>query len=243
MFKKDIDLIKDLHERFHFEAPLLDAGGLELPTIADYEISARKALNVVVTDDTGTRTVKVPHGDQSDRYLKIRRPWDFIDPQYVILNPEAGDPYIEQLPDRFPKHFATVILVSVFEHVNDPYEVSDALFRIVKPGGHLINSTPFLFPLHPSPEDNWRFSPLALRRIHERSGFEWLEGDFHVNYSTREGIGDTNPNNYAAPQAIIASYALCRRPEKRTRVGLRRVRELTGRVVKRWRRRGRSPVR
>lgn len=211
MFKKDIDLIQKLHAKYKFEAPLLDAGGLENPTIADYDISAGKALHVTVTDETGSRLVKVPHGNQGDRYVRIRRPWEFIDKDYLILNPERGDPYIEGLPDKYPEAFATVILVSVFEHVENPYIVSDALFKIVKQGGYLINSTPFLFPYHPSPEDNFRFSPLALKRIHELSGFTCIESDFHINYSSAEGIGDTNPNNYGAPQAIIASYALCKK--------------------------------
>lgn len=211
MFKKDIDLILKLHQKYNFQTPLLDAGGLENPTIADYDISANKAIPVMVTDDGNPRIVKVPHVNQNDRYLKISRPWNFIDTNYLILNPDHGDPFIEDLPEKYPEKFSTVILVSVFEHVNNPYVVSDALYKIITPGGYLINSTPFLFPYHPSPEDNFRYSPLALKRIHESSGFTWLEGDFHINHTTKEGIGDTNPQNYGAPQAIMASYALCRK--------------------------------
>jgi SAM-dependent methyltransferase len=207
MFKKDIDLIKRLHYAFKFNAPLLDAGGLEYPVIADYDISVNKAINVTVEN----RSFKYPHTDQSDRYLQIQRPWSFIDQNYLILNPDKGDPFIEELPTQYKNHFETVILVSVFEHVTDPYLVSNALYDIIKPGGYLINSAPFLFPYHPSPEDNFRFSPKALKDIHEKSGFHWIEGDFHINYSTKDGVGDTNPNNYGAPQAIMASYALCRK--------------------------------
>jgi SAM-dependent methyltransferase len=207
MFKKDIDLIKRLYDTFKFKSPLLDAGGLEYPVIADYDISANKAIDVTIEN----RSFKYPHPDQNDRYLKIHRPWSFIDPNYLILNPDKGDPYIEDLPRSYKDYFETVILVSVFEHVSDPYLVSNALYEIIKPGGYLINSAPFLFPYHPSPEDNFRFSPKALKNIHEKSGFKWIEGDFHINYSTKDGIGDTNPLNYAAPQAIIASYALCKK--------------------------------
>lgn len=207
MFKKDIDLIKRLHEQYKFKSPVVDAGGLEYPTVADYEISVKKA----VTARLNHQVFKYPHPDQSDRYLSINRPWDFIDSNYLILNPAKGDLPIERLSEKYLDFFETVILVSVFEHVKDPYEVSDALYKIMKPGGYLINSAPFLFPYHPSPEDNFRFSPQALRSIHEKSGFKWVEGDFHINYSTKEGIGDTNPSNYGAPQAIMASYALCRK--------------------------------
>lgn len=213
MFKKDIDLIRELHKKHHFQVPLLDAGGLESPVIADYEISIEKAIQIEVKDNKNNIWRRnIPHPNQNDRYLKIKRPWEFIDPEYLILNPEYGDPPIEDLPIKYSNYFNIVILVSVFEHVNNPYVVSDALYQIIKHGGFLINSTPFLFPYHPSPEDNFRFSPLALKRIHEQSGFVCLENDFHVDYSSSCGIGDTNPANYGAPQAIMASYALCRKP-------------------------------
>jgi SAM-dependent methyltransferase len=212
MFKKDIDLVKYLHSKYGLQGPLLDAGGLESPTIADYDISVAKALRLNLTLEQHRWAVVVPHPIQNDRYLAIKRPWGFVDQNYVILNPEYGDPVIEELPVLYSEQFNTVILVSVFEHVSNPYLVSDALFKLLKPGGYLINSAPFQFPYHPSPEDNFRYSPVALRRIHESSGFTWIEGDFHVNYLSSAGVGDTNPNNYGAPQSIIASYAFCRKP-------------------------------
>lgn len=216
MFKKDIDLVQRLHSSYGFIPPLLDAGGLERPVIADYEISIKKAHEVEFIDQEGNRRhVRIPHSIQHDRYVKIKKPWSFIDENYIILNPEYSHPPIEELSPEFHNRFNTVIMVSVFEHVSNPYIVSDALFRLLQPGGFLINSTPFLFPYHPSPEDNFRFSPLALKRIHEQSGFQWLEGDFHINYSSDQGIGDVNPKSYGAPQAIMASYALCRKPINR----------------------------
>jgi len=208
MFKKDIDIVRLLHQKYNFIGPLVDAGGLESPVIADYDISVASATELLTSDG---QIIKVPSSFQENRYLQIKRPWSFIEENYLILNPDKGGPSIEQLPEKYSGFFNTVILVSVFEHINNPYEISDALYSIVKPGGYLFNSTPFLFPYHPSPEDNFRYSPTALKKIHEKSGFKWLEGDFHVNYSSKEGIGDTNPNNYGAPQAIMASYALCRK--------------------------------
>lgn len=212
MFKADLDLVKRLHEQYHFKATLLDAGGLERPCIADYDISIAKAIPVTVVDDTGTRIdARIPHSVQKDRYLDITRPWSFIDPDYVILNPDNGGPSIEQMPAIYRARFETIILTSVLEHTRNPYDISDCLFSILRPGGWLFNSTPFLFPVH-GDEDNWRFSWQCLRRIHEKSGFQWIEGDFHVNHSTKAGIGDSNPANLGAAQAIIASFALCRKP-------------------------------
>lgn len=205
--------MRELHAKYNFVGPLLDAGGVANPTIADYEISKAKAVTASAFDSSDVEvSVVIPHSVQTDRYLSMSRPWEFIDKGYLILNPDDNQPFIEDLPLRYSEAFNTVILTSVLEHVRDPYECSDALFAILRPGGFLFNSVPFLFPYHPAPEDNWRFSPVALRRIHERSGFEVLEADWHVTYSTLDGIGDTNPQNYGAPQAIQACYALCRKP-------------------------------
>ncbi|MEK6832859.1 MAG: methyltransferase domain-containing protein [Nanoarchaeota archaeon] len=211
MFKKDLDLVKELHKKYNFLAPLIDAGGMESPTIADYEISIRKAYRQTIKLNGIDREVVVPHEEQKDRYVNIKRPWSFIDPNYIIENPEYGGSFIEDLPKKYNNYFNTIIMVSVFEHVNNPYKISDCLFQILKPGGYLFNSTPFLFPHHPSPEDNFRFSPVALRRIHESSGFKWLEGDFHINYPVNAGIGDTNPARYLQLQPMMVSYALCRK--------------------------------
>ena len=96
MFFKDIELIKELHQKYSFKASLLDAGGLENPTIADYDISIAKAITVNLKLDGFSWAIKTPHPNQNDRYHEINRPWKFIDQNYVILNPEKGDPYIEE---------------------------------------------------------------------------------------------------------------------------------------------------
>lgn len=208
MIMEDIELVKKLHARYGFRGPAADLGGLETPNVADYAHSRRKALEI----DAGGRKVRIPHPEQGDRYRPIRRPWSFVDPEYLVLNPEYGHPPIEALPDTYRDHFNLAILVSVFEHVENPYRVSDALFRMIRPGGYLFNSTPFIFPYHPSPEDNFRYSPKALERIHAASGFEWLEGGFHAQYRSSDGVGDTNPERYLDPQAMAFTYALCRKP-------------------------------
>jgi hypothetical protein len=210
MFKKDLDKVKELHEKYQFKSPLIDAGGLSNPTVADYSISAAKAFSIHMEDG---RVVKVPHPEQDDRYLNISRPWSFIDPAYKIENPEEGGVFIEQLPHRYPEFFNTVIMVSVMEHVKNPFEISDCIYQILKPGGFLFNSTPFIFPHHPSPEDNYRFSPQGLKYVHESSGFEILEGGFHLKINAGDGVGDTNPQRYGQPQAIWASFCLCRKNE------------------------------
>ena len=208
MFKKDIDEVRRLHEKYDLKGPLLDAGGAENPIIADYDISMAKAVIATLPDG---RTVKMPHREQGDRYLQITRPWSFIDPDYLILNPGNGDPCIEQLPWKYVEAFNTVIVVSVFEHVDNPYDVSDALFKIIKPGGYLFNSTVFMYPHHKSPEDNWRYTPECLVRIHHRSGFSCLESGFHIKINANDGVGVPNQGETVFPLPIHGVYAFCQK--------------------------------
>jgi SAM-dependent methyltransferase len=212
MFFKDIEKVLELNAKYYFQAPLLDAGGLFNPTIANYEISKKKALKVQYTFEDKTYSINAPHPIQDDRYIQISKPWKFIDNEYLILNPESGDPYIEELPERYCNKFNTVIMVSVLEHVDDPFKVVEAIFKICKPGAYFFNSTPFVFPYHPSPNDNFRFSPNGLKIVHERSGFKVLECDFHLNYTSKDAVGDTNPSNYGNIQPIMASFILCQKP-------------------------------
>jgi len=208
MWFKDFQIIKKIHDKYNLSGPLLDAGGLENPTVADYDISVKKAYRPTLELGGHRREIVVPHENQKDRYIPINRPWKFIDKDYLILNPENGAPSIEELPKHYEEQFQTVILTSVFEHVVDPFICSDALYKIIKPGGYIINCAPFMFPQHDE-VDNWRYSPQALRYIHEKSGFTFIEGDYHIQYKTTDGIG--NYHDFNEPQPIIGCYVFCQK--------------------------------
>jgi hypothetical protein len=60
----------------------------------------------------------------------------------------------------------------VLEHVPDPLVAARTLGALVKPGGHVVISTPFLLRIHREPTDFWRFTPDGLRLIIEGAGLE-----------------------------------------------------------------------
>ncbi|WP_161596979.1 class I SAM-dependent methyltransferase [Rhizobium glycinendophyticum] len=66
------------------------------------------------------------------------------------------------LPDG---HFDHVLCMEVLEHVKDPFQAAHHLRRILKPGGRLLLSTPYLFPTHDAPYDHFRYTQFGLQEL------------------------------------------------------------------------------
>lgn len=76
----------------------------------------------------------------------------------------------QQLPFK-NEIFNTIVSIDVLEHVPNPEQFVSEMFRVIKPGGIVILSTPFFFYLHEEPNDYFRFSKYGLKTIFERIGF------------------------------------------------------------------------
>lgn len=69
--------------------------------------------------------------------------------------------------------FDVVLCTEVLEHLPEPQRAIDEMFRVLKPGGTLLLTTRFLFPIHDAPHDYFRFTKYGLRHLLRR--FEVLE--------------------------------------------------------------------
>lgn len=67
------------------------------------------------------------------------------------------------------------LTTEVLEHCSDPAGVLREIFKILRPGGVLFLTVPFLWPLHDVPHDHYRFTPYSLARHLEDAGFENVE--------------------------------------------------------------------
>ncbi len=64
--------------------------------------------------------------------------------------------------------FDVVLCTEVLEHLPEPQRAVDEMFRVLKPGGTLLLTTRFLFPIHDAPHDYFRFTKYGLRHLLRR---------------------------------------------------------------------------
>ncbi|WP_268890881.1 class I SAM-dependent methyltransferase [Cognatilysobacter lacus] len=67
--------------------------------------------------------------------------------------------------------FDYVVALEVVEHLPDPYAALQEMARVIKPGGGLILSMPFMYPVHDDPHDYQRFTEHGLARALAMVGF------------------------------------------------------------------------
>lgn len=70
--------------------------------------------------------------------------------------------------------FDAVLLTEVLEHVAEPAIVLTELRRVLREGGRLFVSVPFVGELHEEPHDHYRYTSHGLRGLLERAGFSGI---------------------------------------------------------------------
>lgn len=73
------------------------------------------------------------------------------------------------------KSIDTVLCTVVLEHLEYPQEALNEIYRIMKPGGYLIISTPLFWHLHEEPRDFFRYTKYGLAHLLSSAGFELIE--------------------------------------------------------------------
>jgi SAM-dependent methyltransferase len=136
---------------------------------AEAKVAFSKRLTRYRIDSFVQRELKNVQGVVLDLGAGLRPFADLIPGRTIALDHRAR-PDIDLIGDahRLPFGDATVdaiVCTEVFEHLIDPPAAARELIRILKPGGRLVLTTRFCFPLHDRPADYWRFTSYTLARL------------------------------------------------------------------------------
>ncbi len=66
----------------------------------------------------------------------------------------------------------TIVSFQVMEHLPEPMIFLAECLRIIKPGGHLILTVPFMWHVHEAPHDFFRYTRYGLEYMLKKSGFK-----------------------------------------------------------------------
>lgn len=100
----------------------------------------------------------------------------FADCEYLGLNNSHDDANPDVVGDatRLPIASGSIDLVfctQVLEHVSRPWELLQECRRVIGPGGWLVLSAPFYWPIHEAPHDFFRFTRYGLESLLVSAGF------------------------------------------------------------------------
>lgn len=100
--------------------------------------------------------------------------------EYIGLDLETALNYDDISPDvvwngsiiPFPDgYFDVVLATEVFEHILDLGHALHEIRRVLRPGGIIFFTMPFVWPLHEVPHDEYRYTPFALDKIFKQAAF------------------------------------------------------------------------
>lgn len=112
-------------------------------------------------------------GSKTSYYYKLIKN-DNNDVVVLNIDPGARPDIFADLEDKLPikdLSFDAVLAVNVLEHIYQYQNLIRESHRVLKPGGVFIGVVPFLFNIHPSPHDYFRYTADALKNIFKNSGF------------------------------------------------------------------------
>jgi SAM-dependent methyltransferase len=96
-----------------------------------------------------------------------------IDTPETRASHRLADAYYDGRVFPFPdRSFDGVLCSQVFEHVFTPGEFLAEIYRVLRPGGCLVLTVPFVWDEHEQPHDFARYSSFGLRAVLEHAGFE-----------------------------------------------------------------------
>ncbi|KKU52355.1 MAG: hypothetical protein A3H69_04890 [Candidatus Sungbacteria bacterium RIFCSPLOWO2_02_FULL_47_9] len=118
------------------------------------------------------KSLLLDHGAGQSQFREVSYKFDRIGIDFV---PYDGIDVIANVEEELPFKsgvFDIVFSTNSFEHIHNTAKAFGECARVLKSGGLIIGSTPFLLKVHQTPYDFHRFTNFELIKLFEEHGFE-----------------------------------------------------------------------
>jgi len=128
------------------------------------------------------------------RFLKVNQNSQIVS---VDISDERKPDIKTNLENLFPfknEEFNYVFCFNLLEHIFNHRNLINESYRVLRVGGKIIGTVPFLGSVHGDPDDYFRYTKSALKRLFEGAGFRGISiealgyGPFSVSYYMLEFI-------------------------------------------------------
>lgn len=145
---------------------------------------SRKRLYEIVSNYSHYMTGKcMDFGCGIQPYRKLFSVDEYIGVEIETENKRKGITYYDGYKLPFAdEEFDSVISSEVFEHVVNIEDIVIELNRVLKPGGTMLVTAPFVYPKHCEPYDYKRYTLRGLENLLCNAGFECVESKTGSTY-------------------------------------------------------------
>jgi SAM-dependent methyltransferase len=117
-----------------------------------------------------------------DRYVGLEHPETLHGREFVDVWGEATNLPFEDAS------FDSVVAFQVLEHIEEPQVMLREAYRVLRPGGRLLVTTPFMWGIHEAPRDFYRYTRYGLAHLVGAAGFEGVEVTASAGYWATAGL-------------------------------------------------------
>lgn len=114
-------------------------------------------------------------GKKTNKRGTFRPPLEAVECWHYVNTDASTEPDYLACAEHIPSpddSYDMVLLSEVLEHLVEPEKALAEAFRVLAPGGAFVCAAPFLYPLHPDPDDYQRWLPAKYKKVLGDMGFQ-----------------------------------------------------------------------
>lgn len=145
---------------------------------------SRKDLYNVMKQNSSYITGKcMDFGCGTKPYRKLFKVEDYVGVEIETEHKDNDIVYYDGQTIPFEDNlFDSIISSEVFEHVINIEDIVKELYRVLKKGGYMLVTVPFVYPRHCWPNDYRRYTSQGLKKLLTDAGFEVVKYNTSSNY-------------------------------------------------------------